>query len=343
MRRLSIGRTALRVALFTAMSLAFMFALVTVFGQFRFDPRASYTAEFTNVSGLKGGNFVRIAGVEVGKVKDLTLHGDGTVSVDFAVDKNLPLTEGTRAVVRYENLIGDRYLALEQGPGSPRILPPGATIPLARTAPALDVDALIGGFRPLFRALDPDQVNALSGELVKAFQGQGATISSVLAQTSALTTTLAGRDQLIGEVITNLNTVLGTFSERDEQFAAGLDSLSQLVAGLSDRRNDIAVGVAHIDAAAGSVADLLTAARQPLRESVAQADRAAGQVLADREYVDDLLRTLPDAYQILARQGLYGDYFGFYLCDAVLKVNGKGGQPVFIKVAGQDTGRCTPK
>jgi phospholipid/cholesterol/gamma-HCH transport system substrate-binding protein len=46
---------------------------------------------------------------------------------------------------------------------------------------------------------------------------------------------------------------------------------------------------------------------------------------------------------VLSREGLYGDFFSFYLCDLVLKVNGKGGQPVFIKVAGQDSGRCTPR
>jgi phospholipid/cholesterol/gamma-HCH transport system substrate-binding protein len=336
-------RAAIRVALFTVMCLIFMFALITVFGQFRFDSRSSYSAVFSNVSGLKGGNFVRIAGVEVGKVKDMALHKDGTVTVDFTVDKGLQLTEGTRAVVRYENLIGDRYLSLEEGTGSVRKLLPGQTIPLDRTSPALDVDALIGGFQPLFRALDPEQVNALSGQLLRVFQGQGGTISSVLAQTAALTTTLAGRDQLIGEVITNLNTVLGTFATRDDQFGAGLDKLSQLVQGLADRRTDIGTGVAYINAAAGSVADLLTSARQPIRDTVTQTDRFAGQVMADHDYVDDLIKTLPDAYQVLARNGLYGDYFGFYLCDAILKVNGKGGQPVFVKLAGQDTGRCTPK
>ncbi len=342
MRRRTIS-TAVRVALFTTMCLVFVFILVTVFGQFRFDSRVAYRAEFTNISGLKGGNFVRVAGVEVGKVTNLTLHKSGTVTVDFTVDTTLPLTEGTKAAVRYENLVGDRYLSLEDGPGAVRKLAPGATIPLARTSPALDVDALIGGFRPLFRALDPDQVNALSGELLKVFQGQGATVSSVLAQTSALTNTLAGRDKLIGEVIANLNTVLGTFAARDDQFGTGLDTLSRLVTELSDRRGDIATGAAYINAAAGSVADLLTAARQPISDTVAQTDRVAGQIMADHDYVDELVRTLPDAYQILARQGLYGDYFGFYLCDAVLKLNGKGGQPVFVKVAGQDTGRCTPK
>jgi phospholipid/cholesterol/gamma-HCH transport system substrate-binding protein len=332
-----------RVLAFTVMSLVFLFALVTVFGQFRFDSRAHYRAEFTNVSGLKGGNFVRIAGVEVGKVKDLTLHPDGTVTVDFTVDRALPLTEGTRAAVRYENLIGDRYLALEQGAGSVRKLQPGQTIPVERTEPALDVDALIGGFRPLFRALDPDQVNALSGELLKVFQGQGGTVASVLSQTSALTNTLAGRDELIGEVIGNLNTVLDTFAARDDQFATGLDKLSDLVDGLAARKSDIADGLGYINAATASVADLIAQAREPIRDTVTQTDRFAGQVMADQAYVDDLLRTLPDTYQILARQGLYGDYFGFYLCDAVLKVNGKGGQPVYIKVAGQDTGRCQPK
>ena len=114
-----------RVVAFTVVSLAFVFILVTVFGQFRFDTRTSYSAVFSNVSGLKGGNFVRIAGVEVGKVSDLKLQKDGTVHVDFAIDKGLRLTEGTKASVRYENLIGDRYLALEDGPGPPRRLPPG--------------------------------------------------------------------------------------------------------------------------------------------------------------------------------------------------------------------------
>jgi phospholipid/cholesterol/gamma-HCH transport system substrate-binding protein len=332
-----------RVALFTVLCLVSTFVLVTVFGQFRFDSRVSYSAVFTNVSGLKGGNFVRIAGVEVGKVKDMTLHKDGTVTVDFAIDKGLVLTDGTKAAVRYENLIGDRYLSLEEGPGSVRKLQPGQTIPLDRTSPALDVDALIGGFRPLFRALDPDQVNALSGQLLKVFQGQGGTIASVLSQTSALTTTLAGRDQLIGQVITNLNTVLGTFAAHDEQFSQGLGNLSQFVKELADRKSDIATGTAYINAAAGSIADLLSVARQPIKEAVAQTDRFAGQIEADHDYVDDLVRTLPDAYQVLARNGLYGDYFGFYLCDAILKVNGKGGQPVFVKLAGQDSGRCTPK
>src|ERR1700722_9699648 len=342
MRR-KLSSIIFRVAIFTVVCLVFTFGLIAVFGQLRFEDRVGYQAVFTNISGLKSGNFVRIAGVEVGKVGDLTLHRDGTVTVGFAVDKGVRLTEGTKAVVRYENLIGDRYLALEEGPGPPHRLPPGTTIPLARTAPALDIDALIGGFRPLFRALDPDQVNALSGELLRIFQGQGGTLASVLSQTSMLTSTLAVRSQLIGELITNLNTVLQTFGTRDREFSDGLDKLSQFVEGLAQRKDDISTGLAYINAAAGSVASLLVQARQPIKDVVHETDRVAGQVLSDRDYFDSLLKDLPDIYQVLARQGLNGDYFGFYFCEVLLKLNGKGGPPVSVKRVGQPSGRCPPK
>jgi phospholipid/cholesterol/gamma-HCH transport system substrate-binding protein len=343
MKRRRMSAIIVRVVAFTAVCVLFTFTLIAVFGQFRFEDRTDYHAVFTNISGLKSGNFVRIAGVEVGKVGDLKLQHDGNVTIGFSVDKGVRLTEGTKAVVRYENLIGDRYLALEEGPGSPRRLPPGATIPLARTSPALDVDALIGGFRPLFRALDPDQVNALSGQLLRIFQGQGGTLASVLAQTSMLTSTLAGRSELITELITNLNTVLHTFATRDREFNDGLDKLSQFVNGLAERKDDISTGLAYINAAAGSVTNLLVQTRQPIKDVVHETDRMSGQVMADRDYVDNLLKQMPDIYQVLARQGLNGDYFGFYFCEVLMKVNGKGGNPIFIKLFGQPSGRCTPQ
>ncbi|WP_428338957.1 MCE family protein [Mycobacterium sp.] len=332
-----------RFAIFAVVCVLALFVLLLVFARLRFQQETVFRAQFSNVSGLKQDQFVRVAGVEVGKVKRISLQPDATVLVEFAIDPSVILTKGSDAVIRYDNLIGDRYLALEQGAGATDKLAPGATIPLARTAPALDLDALIGGFRPLFRALDPDQVNALTGQLIAAFQGQGATISSFLAKTASFTNTLADRDQLIGEVVNNLNVVLGSLGDQSKQFEKAVTSLSDLVKGLAARKADIGTGLAYVNEGARSVADLLSQARSPLHEVVAQTDRAAGTVVADHNYVDTILNTLPDKYKLLSRQGLYGDFFSFYLCDAYLKVNGKGGQPVYIKVAGQDTGRCAPR
>lgn len=341
--RLKLSGLLLRLTVFGAVSLLGAFALIAVFAQLRFQAERTYNAIFTSVSGLENGNFVRIAGVEVGKVEKIAVNDDGSVRVTFGADDSVVLTEGTRAVIRYDNLIGGRYLAIEEGAGSVRKLPPGSTIPVERTAPALDLDALIGGFRPLFRALEPDQVNALTGQLIAAFQGQGVTIGSILTQTAALTNTLADRDDLIGQVVVNLNTVLGSFGERTDQFGTAVDSLAGLVHGLDTRKQDLSNALAYTDAAAGSISGLLSEARPPLQKTVTEADRTSAAILGERDYFDDLLNTLPDAYRMLNRQALNGDFFSFYLCDLLLKMNGKGGQPVYIKVAGQDSGRCTPR
>jgi phospholipid/cholesterol/gamma-HCH transport system substrate-binding protein len=342
--RQNLRATVWRLAVFVAVCLAGALALVMVFAQLRLQGgERTYKAVFTTVSGLSGGNFVRIAGVEVGKVRHITINKDGNAVVEFAVDDSVVLTDGSKAYVRYDNPIGGRFLELAEGPGQGKRLPPGGTIPLDRTRPALDLDAVIGGFRPLFRALTPDQVNTLSSELIQAFQGQGATINSLLTQTAAFTNTIADRDTLIGEVIVNINAVLGTLGGQSDQLAKTVDSLSTLIGSLAARKIDIANAVGYSNAAAVTVADLLQQTRPAIHNTVVQTDRVAGIAVADHDYFDDLLNTLPDAYQKLGRQGLYGDFFSFYLCDLFLKLPGKGGQPVYVKVAGQSTGRCAPK
>jgi phospholipid/cholesterol/gamma-HCH transport system substrate-binding protein len=339
----NVRGAAWRLGIFLTICLLGTFALLTIFANFRFGQGRTYAAEFTNVSGLKTNDLVRIAGVEVGQVKKISVNRDATVRVEFSTDNSVNLTEGNRAAIHYDNLIGKRYLALEEGAGPLTPLKPGETIPASRTEPALDLDAVLGGFRPLFRALDPQKVNELSGQLIQAFQGQGPTIGSFLDQAAAVTNTLADRDELIGQVIINLNVVLGSLGGQTDKLDKAVTSLSELVHGLAARKTDISSSVAYINSAAGTVADLLSQARQPFQKVVRETDRTAGIVVADHDYLDNLLNQLPDKYKALARQGMYGDFFSFYLCEIVLKLNGKGGQPVYVKVAGQSTGRCAPK
>jgi phospholipid/cholesterol/gamma-HCH transport system substrate-binding protein len=339
----NVRGAAWRLGIFLTICLLGTFALLTIFANFRFGQGRTYAAEFTNVSGLKTNDLVRIAGVEVGQVKKISVNRDATVRVEFSTDNSVNLTEGNRAAIHYDNLIGKRYLALEEGVGPLTPLKPGETIPASRTEPALDLDAVLGGFRPLFRALDPQKVNELSGQLIQAFQGQGPTIGSFLDEAAAVTNTLADRDELVGQVIINLNVVLGSLGGQTDKLDKAVTSLSELVHGLAARKTDISSSVAYINSAAGTVADLLSQARQPFQKVVRETDRTAGIAVADHDYLDNLLNQLPDKYKALARQGMYGDFFSFYLCEIVLKLNGKGGQPVYVKVAGQSTGRCAPK
>jgi phospholipid/cholesterol/gamma-HCH transport system substrate-binding protein len=343
---MKITGTAVKLGIFALVLLLFTAIIIVVFGQMRFDRTTGYSAVFSNSSGLRAGQFVRASGVEVGKVSKVELMDGGTKArVEFNVDRSLPLFEETTAAVRYLNLIGDRYLELKRG-NSDRRLPAGGTIPLEHTQPALDLDALIGGFRPVFRALDPDKVNNIAQSIITVFQGQGGTINDILDQTASLTSALADRDQAIGEVIRNLNTVLDTTVKHQQQFDQTVQDFEKLITGLKDRKDPIASSVADISDAAGTIGDLLADNRPLLQSTITYLEGVQQPLVDQKDQLNDILVRLPTAFNIIGRAGgIYGDFFNFYACDISLKLNGlqPGGPVRTVKLTSQPSGRCTPK
>lgn len=341
--------TLVKLGAFSLVLLLFTGIIILVFGQLRFDRTNGYSAEFSNASGLKAGQFVRASGVEVGKVGAVRLvDGGRRVMVDFNIDRSLSLNQSTTAQIRYANVIGDRYLELKRGDGegSDRLLTPGGLIPLGRTQPALDLDALIGGFRPLFKSLDPEKVNNIASSLITVFQGQGGTINDILDQTAQLTSALADRDQAIGEVVNNLNTVLATTVKHQTEFDQTVNNFEILITGLKNRADPLADAVAHISNASGTVADLLADDRPLLKDTVGHLETIQQPLVDQRDQLDDLLTKFPNALKMIGRSGgVYGDFFNFYLCDITLKLNGlqPGGPVRTVKVTSQPSGRCTPQ
>ncbi|MEY8018536.1 virulence factor Mce family protein [Mycobacterium servetii] len=346
---MKITGTLVRLGIFSLVLLLFTVMIVVVFGQMRFDRTNGYSAEFSNVSGLRAGQFVRASGVEVGKVSSVHLiDGGKRARVDFAVDRGIPLYQSTTAQIRYLNLIGDRYLELKRGSGegAEKVLPPGGFIPLSRTSPALDLDALIGGFKPLFRALDPEKVNTIATTLITVFQGQGGTINDILDHTAQLTSQLGERDQAIGEVVKNLNIVLDTTVRHRQQFDQTINNLEVLITGLNDHRQQLAGGTAHISNAAGTVADLLAEDRALLHKTLNNLDAIQQPLLDQHEQLNDYLHKLPTALNMIGRAiGSYGDFVNYYACDISLKLNGlqPGGPVRTVRLFQQPTGRCTPQ
>lgn len=343
---MSIKGTIIKLGIFSLVLLTFTALIFVVFGQIRFNSTNEYSAVFQNVSGLRSGQFVRAAGVEVGKVSKVELiNGGQQAEVTFQVDKSLQLFDQSTAAIRYQDLIGNRYLELKRGESN-TIIPPGSTIPLERTQPALDLDALVGGFRPLFNSLAPDKVNTIAKSLITVFQGQGGTINDILDQTSQLTSTIADRDQAIGEVIKNLNIVLDTTVKHQKQFDDTLKNFETLITGLKNRADPIGASVANISNAAGSLADLLSDNRPLLHDTLGYLDVIQKPLIDQKQEVNDVLVQLPAALKIIGRAGgIYGDFFNFYACDLSLKLNGlqPGGPVRTVRITSQPSGRCTPK
>ncbi|MEN3319816.1 MAG: phospholipid/cholesterol/gamma-HCH transport system substrate-binding protein [Mycobacterium sp.] len=320
-----------------AMLTAFLFF---IFGQVRTGATNGYSAIFKDASRLESGDTVRVAGIRVGTVKDVSLRPDRSVLVNFDADRNIVLTTGTKAEIRYLNLVGDRYLELVDTPGSTKILPVGSQIPEDRTAPALDLDLLLGGLKPVIQGLNPQDVNALSASLIQVLQGQGGTLDSLFSKSSSFTNSLADNNQVIEQLIEDLKNTLDTLSNDGDEFSGAIDRLDQLIKGLSADRDPIGEAITSLDNGTASLADLLGRARSPLAGTVAQLNRLAPLLDNDKDRLDASLQRAPDLYRKLARVGSYGSFFPYYICGIAFRASDLTGRTVQFPWIRQDTGRC---
>ncbi len=292
--------------------------LAATIGNFRFGGSTAYRALFTDATGLMKGDDVRIAGVRVGEIDgvSVTRHGDRSLAlVSFSVQSDRPLADSTLAQIRYRNLVGQRYVALSEGAGSGERLGADGTIPLRQTQPALDLTVLFNGFKPLFAALNPDDVNAFAMEIIKTLQGEGGNINSLLGHTASLTSTLADRDEVIGRTVDNLNQVLGTVDERDKQLDTLIVELQRFVSGLAQDREAIGASLTNIANLADATSQLVEQGRPAIRSDVQELGKVAGTLDDNKAIVDGVLKRLPNKLNTITRTATYGSWFNFYLCD----------------------------
>ncbi|MFC4910223.1 MCE family protein [Actinomadura gamaensis] len=278
----------------------------------------SYKARFSDASGLRAGDSVRIAGVQVGRVNKVTVTDHRVALVKFSIDhgRGVPLT--ATATIKYLNLVGQRYVELDRGTGGAGELKPGSTIPLDRTKPALDLTQLFNGFKPLMQALSPGDVNKLADSLVQVFQGEGPTMDTLLTTVGSLTRTIANRDQVIGEVVTNLDAVLSDLNGRSGRLVELVTTLRRLVSGLASDRQAIGDAVSALDDLTNSTAGLLGEGRRPLRDDIDRLGALSKNLADNSGTVERFIRMLPTKTATLARLGSYGSWLNLYMCQATL-------------------------
>ena len=321
------GRTTaalIKLVIFMVVTALATGVLAIVIGNLSFGSTHSYQAEFVDATGLVKGDDVRIAGVKVGSVKGISIVDRTQALVTFDVQSDTALMQSTHADIRYRNLVGQRYIALTNEIGTTDVLAPGATIPVSRTSPALDLTLLFNGFKPLFQALSPSDVNELSNEIIQVFQGQGGTLNGMLAHTASITQTLANRDQVIGQLISNLNSVLGHVGKRNRQLNDLITTFQQFVGGLKKDRGAILGSLNQISDLSVQTADLVSGIRAPFVSDIHHLRGFAGNLDRGKAELDRALQVLPIKLTKVGRTAIYGSWFNFYLCQFQGKVTVAG-------------------
>lgn len=316
--------------------------LATITNQAGTGPQRTYRAVFSDVTALLAGDDVRMAGVRIGTVTDIAVVNRREAEVTFQISSGVRLASTVHATILFRNLVGQRYIELDQGAGSPdQPWPSSRTLGLDHTTPALDLTTLFNGFQPLFSALDPKQINALSYEIIQIFQGQGGTVDDLVAHTASLTNALADRDHVIGAVIDNLTRVLKTVNARRSGLSTIVVTLQQLVSGLAQDRGALGSAVTSLAGVTTSVAGLLRAGRPALHRSIVSLGQLSKNLADNGPTVEHALQTLPRKLDRIGRLASYGSWINSYLCSITGRIpvpagyyGGVGVQPVEARCQG---------
>ena len=331
-----------RLLIFIAVTTLATGVLVVVIGNITFQSTNSYKAIFSDVTGLNTGDDVRIAGVRVGSVQGINIIDRNHAEVTFSAATDAILNKSETATIRYRNLVGQRYISLAEGSGSSDRLNPGDTIPLSQTFPALDLTVLFNGFKPLFAALTPADINKLSYEMIQVFQGEGDNLNGLLQTTASITSALADRDQVIGSLITNLNGVLSTVNQRNSEFNDLITQFQSFLRGLVQDKDALLGPLDNISQLTTQTADLVSGIRPGFVQDVKGLRALAGNLNRNAALIDKELQILPIKLNKIGRTAEYGSFFNFYLCQLSGRVTGLGlNIPLSLSVPNQP--RCNLK
>jgi phospholipid/cholesterol/gamma-HCH transport system substrate-binding protein len=337
----------IKILIFAVVTVALTGVLGATIANTNFGVTSGYTALFTDASGLQAGDDVRIVGVKVGQVTGIGVAEGETshAEVRFDIEAARRIPASATATIRYRNLVGQRYLSLGTDAGDGKVLPAGGTIPPEHTRPALNLTVLFNGFKPLFRALNPEDVNKLSYEIIQVFQGEGGTIASLLSHTASVTTAIAGKDRLIGQVIDNLNNVLATVNGRGPELANLIDQTQRLVTGLAEQRGPIGEAVAALGELTVTTSGLLAGARPALRDDIGQIGLLSENLNDSGTLVEHLVQVLPGNLEKFTRTLSYGSWFNYYLCGITGRVGISSLNievPIVPLPLSERPGRCGP-
>ncbi|GAB2983549.1 MCE family protein [Nocardioides montaniterrae] len=301
------------------------------------------TALFSDATGLRKGDDVRVAGVRVGRVEDSRLgHGDqaGLAVVTLAVQSDQRLAANSGAAIDYLNLMGQRYVALERPTGTATgRLADGATIPLAHTKPALDLTALFNAFKPIFDLLQPADINLLAQNLIGALQGEGPTLRHLLEQTGHLTNGLADRDAVLSRVTTNVTAVLDATYAHRRSFTRLLDGLAKLSTGLAGDRRQIAAGLTSLARLSRITADVVAQAGPSVIDDARLSAQWLAWLRAHESGIVAAGASLPVQLRTYLRTLGYGSYLNTYVCNLMLRYQG---QQAALWPGHHHSERCTP-
>lgn len=272
--------------------------------------KKTVVADFPRTVSLYEGSDVKILGVAVGKVDDVTPIGT-KVRVTFHYDGKYKVPADAKAAVISPSIVGDRFIQLTPVFRGGEVLPDNAKLGLDRTATPLELDQIFGSINELNKALGPDGANKpdesgtgaltrLLDSTAKNFGGQGVAFNATLKNLSKLTKTLAdNKDEFFG-TLAEVEEFTTTLAENDETVRKFNESLASGAGLLADEREELAAVLQNLSVAMTQVRSFVADNKQALETNIKGLNQISKTFVKNRKALEESLKYAPNALNNLA-------------------------------------------
>jgi phospholipid/cholesterol/gamma-HCH transport system substrate-binding protein len=276
------------------------------------EDRYSMSGVFTETGGLRSGDPVRVAGVDVGEVTAVEPDFDaGNVVIRWEVGRAIDLGPETTAEIALGTLLGGEHLRLS-GPVEAPYLAAGPAdrrrIPIERTRVRVSVADALGDTTRTVQEIDVDAVNEVIGQFGDVASTTGDAIGPLLGHLEQVAAAVASREADVQRLVDSSRTVVGTLAERDQQLVALVEAASTLLDQIARRRDELATvlgdGSAAVVALTHVVADHRAALDAVLADLHVAIDAAGRQL----EPLNESLAWMGPTFSGLSRAGMHGPW-----------------------------------
>ena len=288
-----------------------------------------HAAYFAESGGIRPGSDVRVSGMSVGKVSEVSLEGT-KVLVDFTVEDGVELGDRTEAAIKTETVLGNKMLEITPR-GDGRL---AGTIPLERTTSPYDLPTALGDLTTTISALDTTQLSSALTTLADTFKDTPPDLKLALEGVARFSETLNTRDAQLRSLLTDANKVTAVLGKRSEQIASLVVNTNALLSEVLSQRDSVDALMNNLTAVSQQISGLVDDNRTQLKPAVDKLNGVLG-ILDNRK--QELQRVL----YLLRRYAMsFGEVLGagpFFKASLVNLAPGQFAQP-FIDAAFSDLG-----
>lgn len=270
------------------------------------------TAEFSDASGLKVGDRVEIAGVDVGDVTRLTM-GHARIIAAFRVESPARLGTETGAAIRVGNLLGTKYIeVLPRGTGR---LSTDRPIPLSRTAPAYDVVSAFGDLTDTVEPINEDEVAKALTSIADTFRGSSADVRAAVRGLSAVSRSVASRDAEVQQLLQRSETLAKSLDGSRADIGSLVRDASALLAEIDKRRETLHSLIVHTDDLSEQLHGLVTDNQAQISPALANLERVTSLLAQRQKQLGDTLHSLATFTKVFVNTIGSGPWFDSYLSN----------------------------